>query len=249
MLVEINALEPTPTVGLPEWRSLSKSQFAANVRRLVAQGLVRRYSDPHHSRQKWLTINREHQHYDAIREVLCSIGAANGIAAPPADGTLDVSHLKPYHEWVTYELGATSRTLRSDSRKLFGHRGKPIFTLFGWPNRTRSILLLGAVGTLDGTSIADAMEIDSTHEMLALLRPIEDDDIFECEVTGNFNMYRLKPEPWTPTLHRLIGNIVDSEKGLRSQATAVLAVANSGTKRSRPRKPGIVRRDRSVAAT
>jgi DNA-binding transcriptional ArsR family regulator len=229
MLLEIATAEPVALADLPEARNSSPSTLSTNLRRLVAQGLVQRFVRLDDHLTHWLVLNRGYPQYDAVRGVLAAIGNANGVVVPP-DRFAGMDDYRVVRERITYA-----------SLRLWGNTVSPALTLFGSPNRTNAILLVGAIGSVDATTIARAVGVATDSRMLQLLRPIENDDIIECEVSGNFTMYRLKAKPWTTALRALIEAILDAEKDLRSQINAAAVMNITGGRRELPRRPGVVR--------
>jgi len=245
MLVEIAALEPVRADALPEATIICHSQLVGNVRRLVAQGLIRRMSRPGTKSPRWLTLNREHPHYREIRNVLVRIGALNGIDVP-RNGKRRFRDFEYSPEWVTYELGAIVNGSKQGKAPFGNRHYPPIFTLFGTPHRTHAILMVGSTERLNGSSIARGVGIGTDQPMKALLDPIEDDGIFECELSGNLNLYRLRSDSWTPALRRLIKAIMDTDPLLQSNVAATKALAQIAMKRKKTRRPGYVRRAAST---
>jgi len=102
-------------------------------------------------------------------------------------------------------------------------------------------MLVGATGVLHGAAIARTVGM-SFHERTGSLDPIEADGIFDCELSGSMNKYRLKPAPWTPALKNLIDAIVASDPWLGSLVASARALtAFSPGHRTAHERTGIVR--------
>lgn len=232
LLAEIAFAEPVTILNLPERQSYSESAFTYRTYRLLAIGFIRRFRNAEQELRGrppyFYSLNAHHPLAPELRDLIGAIGLTAGlkISKKPFTKNDDKPDGSPFKH----------KTLRA-RRNL----ADPLLTLFGSSKRTLAIILIAQLEPIDRVTIARLMGIDANYGVEKVLHPIEADGLIECEISGLFNLYRLRKYPWTPALIRLVRAVVNMNPNLQSLAHAGRTLAHTGRYRARPRKSGIMR--------
>jgi len=213
-LVEIAALEPVAVNDIPERERVTDANLGHTVRRLTALGIVRRYHDPLHAGHYLLTLNPDNPLIEQLRAVLRGLARKNRLRWAPS---------APTNEFVAVDEGPNVTNLR-----IFGRGGGDVECLFGHPNRTIAIILVGALGRVDPSTIARVAGVPTDGDMLRLIDPIEADGLVVSEMVGSIRLYQFPKTGWTPTLTALIKTILDQHPLIASRVAAAKVLMLSG---------------------
>jgi len=112
--------------------------------------------------------------------------------------------------------------------RIFGRRGGDIETLFGHPNRTLALILIGALKRVDPSTIARLCGVTTDGDMLRLMDPIEADGVVVSEMVGSIRLYEFPKTGWAPTVTTLIGEILNRDPVLQSRVKAARALMLTG---------------------
>lgn len=206
MLVEIGALEPVSVTHLPEHQNVTEANLGFTVRRLTSLGLVRRFQNPEHSQRLLLTVDAKHPLAENVKAVLRSIGEKNGLTWKPTDAMVGER---------SYPEGPNVTALR-----VFGRPPGHIESIFGHPNRTMAVLVVGALGEVDGSTIARVAGVRNDGDMHRLLDPVEADGVFASRMVGSIRLYSFAPEPWAESLAALVRALLQRHPTLASRVAA-----------------------------
>jgi hypothetical protein len=213
-LVEIAALEPVHVGDLPEYRMTSTFALQPTVRRLVAQGLIRRYAYSGHRDDNYpriyLVLNRDLPIASELRALLCAIGLSRGTVVPAALPTLPSS-------------GPKDCDVSFDYTRLFGAQA-----------RTLAIILVTLVGSVDLRTIARIVNVDVGGSSLSLLDPLETARILKRRRIGLMQLYSLVQTPWSNDFKALCLRLAECYPELKVLANAAELLRDSGD--SPPRK-------------
>jgi hypothetical protein len=212
-LTEIGAMEPVAVNDLPERATVTDANLGHTVRRLIALGLVRRFRQPAHLDRYHLTLDRRHPLFHQVRSTLRTVAAANGLEWRPSP--------PPPEELAVLE-GRNVTGLRP-----FGHPAGHIETIFGHPNRTVAVLVLG-IGAADASTLARVAGVRTDGDMLRLLDPLEADGLLISEMFGSIRLYALAPAPWSSAAKNLARAILQENGQLASRVAPARALMLTG---------------------
>jgi len=219
LLVEIAAKEPARRCDLEENEIRLRGSINLGIRRLEAQGLVRRYMARRTHRLAQLMFNRSHPLWTPIRSLLAAIAESNGLDFPKAPAQLpSFAEIAP--------RGSTA-TLR-----IYGHEPDPIYTLFGSERRTIKILAVATVGVVDQSTLARLAGHNTTNEIACAIKPLVADRIFVSEFVGNLTVFSLPKEPWANELRELAAAICKRDNRLAGELRALRTMMISGVYRA-----------------
>ncbi|HTD33679.1 MAG TPA: helix-turn-helix domain-containing protein [Candidatus Elarobacter sp.] len=202
--MEIAALGPVAVNDLRERANVTDANLGYTVRRLVALGLVRRWRNPAHRDRYQVSLDDRHPCAKQICKFAEAVWSANGQSwtlSPP-----------PSHDLAVDE-GPNVRALR-----LFGRRPGHVEMLLGHPNRTLALLILGALGACDPTTIARVVGVRTDGDMLRLMDPLEADAVVVSARFGSIRLYTLAEAPWTSAFRALARAVVAQDPQLAETA-------------------------------
>lgn len=213
-LTEIAALEPVVINDLPERHNVTDANLGHTVRRLIALGLVRRFRNPDHLDRYLLTLDRRHPLFQQVRSTLRAIADENGLEWRPSP--------RPPEELAVQE-GPNVTGLRP-----FGCPPGDLETIFGHPNRTVAVLVLGSIGVADASTLARVAGVRTDGDMLRLLDPLEADGLLISEMFGSIRLYALAPAPWSSAAKNLARAILQENGQLASRVAPARALMLTG---------------------
>jgi hypothetical protein len=213
-LVEIAVLQPVAVNDLPERALVTDANLGHAVRRLVALSLVRRYRNPAHLDRYLLAIDRRHPLAEPVVAVLHSIADTNNLTLTPSPS--------PSENLAVVEGPHVTRL------RIFGRPPGDVETIFGHPNRTMAILIAGAIGAVDASTIARVVGVRTDGDMHRLLDPLEADGVLTSWMVGSIRLYRLVEASWTPALRGLVEQILVLHPSLASRVRAARSLMLAG---------------------
>jgi len=208
LLVRIARYEPLLLGDLPSEFEASGNVTWKGCKLLQAVGIAAPYDRrlggrglPRHS--WWL--DRRHPAYAEIRTLLAAISRGTGRPVPP------IAQCEP------------------DGKPAQPRQGDGLELLFGLPNRTLAIMLVGQSDYLDASTIARTVGIPTTWRSLSLLAPIVRDGIFDTEAFGRLTLYALRDDHgWSRDLRKLIARVAEIHPRFRVLASAAHSLMLTG---------------------
>jgi hypothetical protein len=216
-LVAIAAHEPATVADIQEINTVTNGMIALVGKRLVRQGLIRRYARARPGKSPVVehVLEPNHPQANEIRLLVRCIAAMNGFTVPELAPALPTSR-------------RIAEKQKTTEKRLFRLDGATWKTLFGAPKRSLTLLLLALTGELDASTICRVVRAKQDGARYKFLDPIEDDGLVVRRPLGAMLMYSLADAPWTEPFRRLAEAIANDDEAVRSMSTAARALMLAG---------------------